>query len=250
MYIFGGKRGKKLVGLYEYDFETRQERELKFEGESPINRYFHCACIYSGDIYILLGIVIRNLNDIFCIRINGKSNNNNIASNNNFKNLLGSEMFSDICFCVDNQKVYAHKAILSNRSKYFEALFGNSMKESHQKELTIDLDYKTFWSILEYIYTGETEINNDNVIKLLKESDIYLLEELNRMCQIYISKRIQRFDISDLLNMSYLYNLSDLMNRICQHLKENRDVWEKIKKEMDKKLVKEVETLISNEKTQ
>lgn len=244
MYIFGGKRGKEIVGLYEYDFKTLKEREIKFEGEPPTKRYFHGACTYNGDIYILLGIVIRNLNDIFCIRISGKSNKEKNVNTHNFKNLLGSEMFSDICFRLGNQKIHAHRVILSSRSKYFEALLGNSMKESQQKELTIDQDYNTFWSILEYIYTGETTINNENVIKLLKASDIYLLEDLNRICQSYISKRIHHFDISEILDISYLHNSYDLMTRICQFLKENVHIWEKIKMKKDKELVKEVEELI------
>lgn len=44
--------------------------------------------------------------------------------------LVNSDLFSDVCFIIEKQEVYAHKAILVARSDYFKAMFSHNMKES------------------------------------------------------------------------------------------------------------------------
>jgi hypothetical protein len=44
--------------------------------------------------------------------------------------LVNNEKFSDVCFIVEKKRIYAHKAILTIRSDYFNAMFSGKMKES------------------------------------------------------------------------------------------------------------------------
>lgn len=44
--------------------------------------------------------------------------------------LVNSDLFSDVCFIIEKQEVYAHKAILVARSDYFKAMFSHNMKEA------------------------------------------------------------------------------------------------------------------------
>ena len=57
--------------------------------------------------------------------------------------LVNSELFSDVCFEIQGELVYAHKAILCARSEYFRAMFAGNLKES-KKQVSLD--------VITYIY--------------------------------------------------------------------------------------------------
>ena len=68
-----------------------------------------------------------------------------------------SDNFSDVLFIVSGQEVPAHRCILSARSDYFRALFGNSMRESHSNQAihNSSVEYGVFKIIMQYIYCGK-----------------------------------------------------------------------------------------------
>ena len=100
------------------------------------------------------------------------------------KMLLDSKEFSDVTLvCEDNQRVQAHKVVLSACSSYFKDILNN---DSDEDETIIHLDhtkYEDIMMILDYIYCGEVSGSYIN-IKALKDTAtnlrIYqLLESIN-----------------------------------------------------------------------
>lgn len=232
MYTYGG-RGKKVDGLIEYDFIKNEFRELTFEGVKPMHRYFHNACVYDNNIYILMGICDRNLNGIFCIYIDSpRKELINPTLNNSYKKLLNSQVLSDIIIKVGGGSIYAHKAILYANSKYFEAMFGGKMKESYEKEITIDnVSYDTFRSIMEYLYTGFTDVSLHNAVELLRASDTFLLKELGEQCEGILSKALVSAEVEvviEILLLAYTYSCQELLDSSCTLLlkkeKNQRDI--------------------------
>jgi hypothetical protein len=68
---------------------------------------------------------------------------------------------TDVHFLVHDQRISAHRNILSCRSEYFRALLSNDFIEKTQKEPIVltDIDYETFTEILRFIYTSTYHSN-------------------------------------------------------------------------------------------
>jgi len=64
-----------------------------------------------------------------------------IISSSSFANEMGglvdNSEYSDICFLVQDQKIYAHRPIIIARCPYFGTLFSSSFKETQQKTIEI-----------------------------------------------------------------------------------------------------------------
>jgi speckle-type POZ protein len=81
--------------------------------------------------------------------------------------LVNNKKYSDFVFIVDNKEFFAHKNILSIRSKVFEAMFANDI-ESQSNRCTIDdIESEVFEELLTFIYTGNAPKAQTMVEKLL-----------------------------------------------------------------------------------
>ena len=73
-------------------------------------------------------------------------------------NLELNDQKADVCFHfqVGDQLIWAHKNVLMQSSKYFEAMFQTHWTESKKTTILVEnFDYETFYAFLNYLYTGE-----------------------------------------------------------------------------------------------
>ena len=98
----------------------------------------------------------------------------------------------DIIIKVNGRNYFAHKAVLGATSPYFRSMFTSCMKEQASKDidLTSSLDLErpdSFKLMLDYIYTGEIEINVNNAEDMLRIADFLLFEDVKEYCkQFYL----------------------------------------------------------------
>ena len=73
-------------------------------------------------------------------------------------NLELNDQKADVCFHfqVGDQLIWAHKNVLMQSSKYFEAMFQTHWTESKKTTILVEnFDNETFYAFLNYLYTGE-----------------------------------------------------------------------------------------------
>eukprot|EP01130_Rhizamoeba_saxonica_P005082 TRINITY_DN2044_c1_g1_i4.p1 TRINITY_DN2044_c1_g1~~TRINITY_DN2044_c1_g1_i4.p1 ORF type:complete len:473 (+),score=58.54 TRINITY_DN2044_c1_g1_i4:41-1459(+) len=100
------------------------------------------------------------------------------------KRIVNNQKFSDITFIVDNQLIYAHKVIVCTRSSIFNGMFRCGMRESLEDESRIsDTEFQPFFSMLQFLYTGECELDSQNAYDILTLSDLY---QVNRLKQWFV----------------------------------------------------------------
>lgn len=78
-------------------------------------------------------------------------------------------------FSVEGENIPAHKAILATRCPYFSAMFDSGlMNGSEENIVKLDVPSKEFKKILEYIYTGGLEAEDEEevlqILSLAQES--------------------------------------------------------------------------------
>ena len=118
--------------------------------------------------------------DIYRSLIKGLMNQRNIGE------------FCDVVLKVNGRKFFAHKAVLAAASRYFSSMFTSPMKEknSFEVDLTQSLlieNNESFRQVLDFMYSGDIEINVDNAEDMLRIADFLLLEDIKDYCrQFYL----------------------------------------------------------------
>lgn len=73
----------------------------------------------------------------------------------------------------DGTKIYAHKVILSCRSKVFQAMFTLNMKESISEEVEIEEEIESFTEVIKYLYLDKCNLAPHTVVNILALSNKY-----------------------------------------------------------------------------
>jgi sugar lactone lactonase YvrE len=105
--------------------------------------------------------------------------------------LFESGSFHDLCFVVEQERVPAHRALLSARCEYFRSMFGAGYQEGDSTEIPIEgTSSAAFKALLRYLYTDNMEVDDAVLYDLAKLSDQYRVERLHSHCTRQLFKGI------------------------------------------------------------
>ena len=91
---------------------------------------------------------------------------------NVFDDLRQNNQLCDVILQANGQDFPAHRNILAACSPYFRALFTNGMNETKETNVQLpDVDPQLFSLLLDYAYTREVKITEENVEKILPLAD-------------------------------------------------------------------------------
>ncbi|XP_064386490.1 rho-related protein racA-like [Halichondria panicea] len=149
---------------------------------------------------------------------------------------LNKGLFSDVCFLVEGVVVPAHRLVLTTRCEVMSAMLSGAFQESTANQISIpDIPLDTFVCFLEYLYTDHAPIEEGNSMEILKLADRYVMSRLMSLCELYISKHVERatkhsiakadVDVIGLLLFSQLHNASQLSSWCLHFISSNFDVF-------------------------
>ncbi|KAK6182095.1 hypothetical protein SNE40_009857 [Patella caerulea] len=143
-----------------------------------------------------------------------------------FLNKLGD---SNVTFDVNGTKLYAHKSILAKRSPVLNAMLCGHFTESSSENSQISIhgtSSELFSTLLEYLYTDHAPIEDVDSVGLLVLADEYDVPRLVNLCELYITKAVDRscaqsienmdIDVVSLLHTAQLHN-ADQLAKFCLH---------------------------------
>ena len=116
---------------------------------------------------------------------------------------------SDVQLKVDGNIFHCHKLVLAMKSPYFdEKLFTSSSSAAAGDEQIVlnDVRADDFDKVLQFIYTGETTLNEENIENILSAANIMELTELTKLCVEYLSDRLS------LKTCPYYWKLAEHVN--------------------------------------
>lgn len=83
----------------------------------------------------------------------------------------------------DGTRISAHRNILAAASPYFMAMFSGHFPESEQPEIYLpEIDTLCLKLVVEFIYTGLVDINDEYVQQLMQTASFLQLDHLSDMC--------------------------------------------------------------------
>ncbi|KAG8135058.1 hypothetical protein E2320_008132, partial [Naja naja] len=78
--------------------------------------------------------------------------------------LNSQNLLCDVTIVAEDMEIAAHRVVLAACSPYFYAMFAGEMSESQAKSVQIkEVDGWTLKMLIEYIYTGEITVTEENV---------------------------------------------------------------------------------------
>ena len=183
MFVFGGSTGSAMNDFHELRLEAKCWAPVQASGYAPGHRFCHVAVTHKDSLYVFGGYDGSNrLNDFLEFRF-GFGGADIPASSlvTDLKQLVNSELLSDVTFVVEGQEVPAHK-VLCLRCPYFRALLTGDMRESLMDRIAInDVRKDIFLRLLEYLYTDDVEVDLDMAMELFQAADQFGVERLKRM---------------------------------------------------------------------
>jgi len=112
--------------------------------------------------------------DQFCL----KWNNYQLSLTSAFKHLLEEEDFVDVTLSAEGQSLKAHKVVLSACSQYFTELLRGISLWQHPVLVLRDVPFLELQSILEFVYLGEVNVEQDRLQSFLKTAELLRIKGL------------------------------------------------------------------------
>lgn len=85
----------------------------------------------------------------------------------------------------------------------------------------LQITVETFEMILDYLYTSEIELDEDNIQNILQAADLLLLGELKQACCEYLLKCITAHNCLGILDFASRFNCSWVYLKSTQFLENN-----------------------------
>ena len=85
----------------------------------------------------------------------------------------------DVTLVVQGREFRAHKCVLSAASRFFDSMFTCNMKEKDQPSVKIEqISASTMKLVLEFVYTGDVEVDGGGALGLLTAANYLLMPKL------------------------------------------------------------------------
>ncbi|RIA83486.1 hypothetical protein C1645_699428 [Glomus cerebriforme] len=119
---------------------------------------------------------------------------NNIQNGiNEEPKFIGIQQFAqhDTCIRVEDEYFPCHKAIITGRSEYFNAMFNGPFAKAQHIVTVSDLNPGIFALMLEFIYTDKCDIPESVAYEVLIKADMYLLDKLKSLASIVLTSSLE-----------------------------------------------------------
>jgi hypothetical protein len=147
--------------------------------------------------------------------------------NDDFKS-QNPELF-DVVFDIGGKKLYAHKYRLSTISTTFESMLSDRWTSRDDVIPIKDYSFDDFKNFLKFLYTGECDINDTNVLVVLDMAEFYQNEHLKGLCDKYLSKMEYTMDnIFQFIEISDKYSLVHLKEICDKYLSQVEYTWNNV----------------------
>ncbi|NXO54002.1 KLHL4 protein, partial [Aramus guarauna] len=133
----------------------------------------------------LLGMTTNGSDEYF------QSTNHAEQTFRKMENYLQQKQLCDVLLIVGDQKIPAHRLVLSAVSDYFAAMFTNDVREAKQEEIKMEgVDPDALKALVRYAYTGILELKEDTIESLLAAACLLQLSQVIEVCCNFLMKQL------------------------------------------------------------
>ncbi|XP_069600288.1 kelch-like protein 2 isoform X2 [Ranitomeya imitator] len=105
--------------------------------------------------------------------------------------LRSQNLLCDVTIVAEDVEIAAHKVVLAACSPYFHAMFTGEMSESRAKRVRIkEVDGWTLKLLVDYVYTAEIKVTEENVQVLLPAASLLQLQDVRKTCCEFLETQL------------------------------------------------------------
>ena len=131
--------------------------------------------------------------------------------------------FNDVTIQSNDTSIPANRMVLSCYCSFFDQIFV-SETNNQVNDLIVDLpdvDGKSLELLIQYIYTGQICISNDNVFNMLSAAHHLELDEVKEFCFEFLESCITTDNCITILITAKLYKNFTLRDKVYKHISDN-----------------------------
>jgi len=114
---------------------------------------------------------------------------------------------------------------MAAKSDYFRAVMSSQLREAKENEVRIgDLNPEIMKTVIEFCYTNQVSLNDDNFHQVLSAAFRFCMESLKQMCIKFIELRITASNCTGLIHSFKQYGLKHLLDIAIGFSAENFDI--------------------------
>ncbi|CAH2259250.1 jg10017 [Pararge aegeria aegeria] len=126
--------------------------------------------------------------------------------------------FCDIDLISGKTKVRAHRVILAASCEYFDAMFSVGLEESQKGRVVLpSVPPGILPMIIDFIYTGEIEIDKATVQHLMIAADMFQLHELVAGCGEFLKRELHPSNALGIFRFAENHNCTELAEEALVH---------------------------------
>ena len=136
-----------------------------------------------------------------------------------------NEDFVDMEITVGSETYRVHRETMAAKSDYFRAVMSSQMEEAREKRVIIgDLDPDIMRLVIEFCYTNQVSLIDDNFHQVLSAAFRFCIESLKDVCIKFIESRITVSNCTRLIHSFQQYSLTQLLRKAIGFSLENFDL--------------------------
>ena len=136
--------------------------------------------------------------------------------------LEGEAGFCDVTLEVEGRPLTTHRCVLAANSQFFYTMFSSGLKESNQKLLSLpSVCFTSLSLILDYFYTREIVINDENLLDLLNASSFLLVTPVKNACIQVLSNNLSNESCFRALQIAEQFGADELAEQANDYIKTN-----------------------------
>lgn len=136
--------------------------------------------------------------------------------------LRSQSLLCDVTIVAEDVEISAHRVVLAAGSSYFHAMFTGEMAESRAKRVRIkEMDGWTLGLLVDYIYTAEIQVTEDNVQALLPAAGLLQLTEVKKACCEFLSSQLHPSNCLGIRAFADLHACSQLLTQANSYAEQH-----------------------------
>lgn len=136
--------------------------------------------------------------------------------------LRSQSLLCDVTIVAEDVEIAAHRVVLAAGSPYFHAMFTGEMAESRAKRVRIkEMDGWTLGLLVDYIYTAEIQVTEDNVQALLPAAGLLQLNEVKKACCEFLSSQLHPSNCLGIRAFADLHACSQLLTQANSYAEQH-----------------------------
>lgn len=131
------------------------------------------------------------------------------------------KLLCDVTLVADSMEIPAHKMILASCSPYFYAMF-TSFEESKQDRITLQgIDYYALSLLIEYVYTSEVQVTEENVQVLLPAANLLQLTDVRDACCDFLQAQLHPTNCLGIRAFADLHGCLELLTHAEAYIEQH-----------------------------